>query len=602
MDTVNSMRQQTVEMLRRFAPAFAPDEDNIPAIADAARWLCVPGGSTLFEKGEPSDTIYFVLSGLLGVWIGPGDSTEKMVRRLGPGEMLGEMGCITGEPRSATVRALRSTELIAIAWADIERIATKDPAILLSFCRTVIQRLVQSEQGRTPTFRPRSFALASAGEGIDLRAVGERFKEALGQIGRTFLVTRAECQNMTGDQLFQLETTHEHIIYVAEQDNPAWSKLCLGQADTILMVAKGEGSPTTKADPKDLVRPGIPSALILVWDRDIQPAKTAQWIKAIGAQRHFHVRGASDMRRMSRLLTGRAFGLVLSGGGARGLAHIGIARALKENGIDIDLVMGTSIGALIGAGVALEWDTPHLLERAHQFCRANQLFEITIPRLSLLAGRNVRGSLLRWFGDLQIEDTPIPYSCVSTNLNEAKVAVHQAGSLQLWIRASAAVPGVFPPVVVGDIVHVDGGVLNNMPSDLIRDSGAGFVLGADVGAGAVPPEVEAAANVAVSQAEASAPTLTPDAACVLSPRMPLNILELLIRVGCLGDEARWGLRRKQCDVLIVPPLSSYGLLNFKAYQQIIEIGYRAALQNLPLILAKKEASPASQHGGHALVG
>jgi NTE family protein len=296
-----------------------------------------------------------------------------------------------------------------------------------------------------------------------------------------------------------------------------------------------------------------------------------EWITRTKASRHFHIRRRSDLQRMARLLTGRGNGLVLSGGGARGLAHIGVARALEEHQFNIDIVMGTSIGALIGAGIALEWEPEALRERADQFCRANQFLEITFPRLSLLAGRHVKSSLRKWFGDLQIEDTPVPYSCVSTKLNTAESVTHEMGSLQTWTRASAAVPGVFPPVMDGDMVHVDGGVLNNMPSDLIRRQGAGFVLGVDVGAGAT------------SQGQ--------DISEALSKRVPLNILELLIRVGCLGDEARWGSRRQECDVLIVPPLANFGLLNFKLYEQIIEIGYQAARAALTSLPASLPAAP-----------
>ena len=139
-----------------------------------------------------------------------------------------------------------------------------------------------------------------------------------------------------------------------------------------------------------------------------------------------------------------------------------------------------SIGAAIGAGIALELSQESLLEQAQRFCSINLIFELTIPRLSLLAGRRLRSSLHRWFANLQIEDTPIPYACVSTNLNSAELAVHQSGDLRQWIAASMAVPGVFPPVVVDGFVHVDGGVLNNMPSDLIRNNGAGFIIGVDV--------------------------------------------------------------------------------------------------------------------------
>ena len=131
-----------------------------------------------------------------------------------------------------------------------------------------------------------------------------------------------------------------------------------------------------------------------------------------------------------------------------------------------------------------------LLEQAQRFCSINLIFELTIPRLSLLAGRRLRSSLHRWFANLQIEDTPIPYACVSTNLNSAELAVHQSGDLRQWIAASMAVPGVFPPVVVDGFVHVDGGVLNNMPSDLIWNNGAGFIIGVDVAEGALPLDSE----------------------------------------------------------------------------------------------------------------
>ena len=130
-------------------------------------------------------------------------------------------------------------------------------------------------------------------------------------------------------------------------------------------------------------------------------------------------------------------------------------------------------------------------------------------------------------------------------------------------------PGVFPPVVVDGIVHVDGGVLNNMPSDLIRDNGAGFVLGVDVAEGALPLELKS---------NPSWPT-----------RTRLNILELLTRVGSIGDEARSAMRRKHCDVLIVPSLANIGLLNFGEYERAIEAGYGSTLEKMGSLIGRKPA-------------
>ena len=294
-------------------------------------------------SSKPSHRTRFIFSwsGVLGVSIEDSAGQERMVGRLGPGEIVGEMGCITGRSRTATVRALRSSELLAISWCDLERIAMNDPAILLSICRTLVERLVQSQMGRAPGFHPHTFVLTSVGDSVDLHAFAQCFKEALTVIGETFLVRRDDCENMTAHELFQLERSHRYLIYVTEPDSPIWSKLCLRQADTVVLVAKGDGSPQPM--PEFRSSTNIPLVLVLTWQPHIQPANTIRWIKTTGVTRQFHIRRASDVQRVARLLTGRGIGLVLSGGGARGLAHLGVVRALRENGIDIDIVMGTRV-------------------------------------------------------------------------------------------------------------------------------------------------------------------------------------------------------------------------------------------------------------------
>jgi NTE family protein len=314
------------------------------------------------------------------------------------------------------------------------------------------------------------------------------------------------------------------------------------------------------------IGPGIPIVLVLRWADGQEPNGTAAWIKATGASRHFHVRSPANVRRVARMLTGNGFGLVLSGGGARGLAHLGVAQALKENGIEIDAVVGTSIGAIIGSAIALEWDRERMHQKIFEFIRVSPLWDLTIPRTSILAGRNVRKSFKRWFEDLQIEDMPTPYACISVNLGTGLQAVHRSGDLKTWLQASAALPGVFPPVEVNGEVHVDGGVLNNMPADQMRDTGAGFVLGVDVGADALPPDASASTS-----------------------QVRLNLLELLVRVGSIGDGALATARRKHCDILIVPNVGSIGLLNFKAYERAIQEGVTAISARLP-DLAKRARS------------
>jgi NTE family protein len=122
-------------------------------------------------------------------------------------------------------------------------------------------------------------------------------------------------------------------------------------------------------------------------------------------------------------------------------------------------------------------------------------------------------------------------------------------------------------VIVDGIVHVDGGVLNNMPTDLIRERGAGFVLAIDVGGDSMP--------------EAGAVELLD----LINPS-DLNLFGLLARVGSIGDGARAKTRRRECDVLIVPRMADIGLLNFKAYERAMEAGYRATIERIAEISPK----------------
>ena len=164
---------------------------------------------------------------------------------------------------------------------------------------------------------------------------------------------------------------------------------------------------------------------------------------------------------------------------------------------------------------------------------------------------------------------PTPYSCVSTNLNTVDVSVHQSGNLCTWIRASSAIPGVFPPVIVDGMVHVDGGVLNNLPTDLIRKQGAGYVVGVEVGGG----------DIWRLNSHSQQPAPESDWA-------RLNILELLTRVGSIGDEAQAKTRRKQCDILLAPEMGNIGLLSFKQFDQAIAAGYEATAGQIADLLAR----------------
>ena len=154
-----------------------------------------------------------------------------------------------------------------------------------------------------------------------------------------------------------------------------------------------------------------------------------------------------------------------------------------------------------------------------------------------------------WLGDWSIEDTPVRYACVSANFNTGAATVHQRGELKTWVMASAALPGLYPPVVENGVVHVDGGIVNNLPADVVRDQGVGMVVGVDVGSVALP-------------------NATP------------GIIEILMRAGTMNSDAYTTMRRQQCDLLLVPDVQHLSMMNWRAYDRTINLGYQCALEKI----------------------
>ena len=214
-----------------------------------------------------------------------------------------------------------------------------------------------------------------------------------------------------------------------------------------------------------------------------RPSGTAGWLAKRDLHAHHHVRlgDQTHMQRLARRLAGRALGLVLSGGGARGFAHVGVLRAMEELGIEIDLIGGTSMGALVGGQYARGLGLHESLELNRRFANPKQLFDYTLPLTSLMASRKLTRVMMGTYGDVRIEDLWRPFFCVSSNLTRAEAIIHRSGPLWEAVRASIAIPGIFTPILRGGDVLVDGGVMNNFPVDvMVRLCEGGPVIGSNV--------------------------------------------------------------------------------------------------------------------------
>jgi NTE family protein len=303
-----------------------------------------------------------------------------------------------------------------------------------------------------------------------------------------------------------------------------------------------------------------PLSLMLLWHEAIVPTRTTAWLKSVNPGGHHHIRSCGrscgDIERASRLIAGRGLGLVLSGGGARALAHVGVIDALRRHGIQVDAIGGTSIGGIVAAVFALEWDLAATIRSLAAAFNRRRFSDFAVPRTALYSERAFARTLGHWFADIAVEDAPIPLFCVSTNLTKGISTVHRTGRLVTWLRATSAVPGICPPIMEENNVYVDGGVLNNTPTDAVRDFGVASVITVDVG----------------STLEGQARS---DGGCGLP-----TILDLLWRVGTIGSDRAASRVRCDGDVVLKPEVGDTGLFDWNAYERVIAAGHQVTLEHL----------------------
>jgi NTE family protein len=309
--------------------------------------------------------------------------------------------------------------------------------------------------------------------------------------------------------------------------------------------------------------------LILLRDpRMARPANTAVWLDAIQPGRWFQAVDGdqADADRMGRVITGTAVGVVMSGGGARAYAHIGVLRALHEAGVPIDFVGGASMGAVIAAGPALGWTQEQLEERIRTaFVKSDPLSDIAFPMLAMVRARKVDRLLEEAYGDIDMADLVRPFFAVSTNLTSGKIEVHRRGLMRRAMRASIAIPGILPPIVIDGQVLVDGAVLKNLPAEVMRQMHGGPVIGVDMSEtrGVDPALVE------------HPPSIWRLIATGAWRRGP-PIVSILMRSATLTTDADLVSSRAATDLLIQPTPDGVDIRDWKGFDAGVAAGYRAA--------------------------
>ena len=544
------------------------------AMAEAeAEWFSLPGGWPLFHAGEPPDGLYFVLSGSLAAFRGGAD--PKLVGYIRSGEPVGEMALIAGDGHTGSVYAIRDTELVRFPRDTFERLIDLHPQLMRNLARLMLRR---SREGGKKNARaePKVYALISTSPTIDLRLRARTLAEALGKLGKSACVVGEEADDMLSDWFDGLEHDHDAVFLISPIADSTWFRTCMRQADRVWILARSDAVPSVPLLPEDEPSPARQFQLVdIVLLHHGGSARDAgaseQWRRACSAARIFHWHGLADQdsERLARVIAGQAMGVVLSGGGARAYAHLGVIRALRESGIAIDIAGGTSMGAIVAACYAMGWDDNEMESRIRKaFVETNPLGDYVLPVVALSRGRRVEARLAENFADTLIEDLRVPFFCVSTNLVTAAPYVHRSGSLRHALRASISLPGILPPVVDGaQTLLVDGAVLKNFPVDIMKEIHRGPIVGVDV---ARKSTIDPQDFVDV-----------PDFIGWITRRglqAAPPIASLLMHTATLSIDPWMG--RDGADVLITPEMADVDLRDWKKFDSAVAAGYEAAVAAL----------------------
>jgi NTE family protein len=570
------------EAFLRNVPLFADlSEAQRARVLAVSTTVRVPAGGWLFREGDAGDALYVVRTGRLEVV-----RDDIVIRVLSTGSALGELALLTEGDRSASVRARRETEVLKLGRDDFLALLEGDPAFAVALTRTLGQQLqrttvaaaAEPRSARVITILPLQREM-----GVVAGRLANGMLETLRQCGLAVELLRGVEVDASADMdldvgvygrlLDRCERSNDHVLLLAEGSaDPEWDDFCLRQADRVIgvvdpMLSNGPG-------PR---RPPVTDLATV--NRVPRSSFIGPWLDAFKPQAHHQVdpgpRFETDTSRIARRLAGRSVGLVLSGGGARGLAHVGVFRALAEAGVVVDRLGGTSMGSMM-AGLAAMGLSPDEMQRTcrDELALRKPFSDYTVPRHALIKARRAEAMLMRVFGHRRIEELDRPFFAISADLLSGEEVVHRRGPVAVAVGISMCLPGLVPPVVAGPQLLVDGGVLNNLPVDVMADAGEGPIIAVDVMRKPTPT-----AKTAKPASRAAAKKVSPFGIFSADDVLP-SLVDTLARSTVLGSWRRTEANRGKAALVVVPELSDVGLLEFRRLDSIAERGYTAAVAAL----------------------
>ncbi|PRI12817.1 cyclic nucleotide-binding and patatin-like phospholipase domain-containing protein [Mycobacterium shigaense] len=541
------------------------ENEQLDQLASAVDRQHITANEWLFRIGEPSDAIYVIDSGRFAAVGADGE----VFREMASGDSIGDLGLIAGAARSAGVRALRDGVVWRIAADTFSDVLAKTPRLQSAMLRAMAQMLRESRSVNISQ-NPRVVGILSTG-GAAAAPVVEAVAARLQAYGRAAVVSppvettatvaaHAELVEAFSETLDRAERSNDWVLVIADRGSgDLWRRYVVAQCDRLVILVN-QAHP-----PKDLARPKTQGPVHLVTMTEADPA----WWDLMEPVSH-HCRDENGIAALARRIAGRSLGLVLAGGGARGLAHFGVYEELTRAGIIIDRFGGTSAGAIAAAAFALGMEAAEATEAVRKSIgNVSPLGDYTLPAIALTRGGRIDRLVREFFGGALIEHLPRGFFSVSTDMIAGEQIIHRRGPLSLAVRASISIPGLLPPVQHGERLLIDGGLLNNLPADVMSADRDGEVICVDLRREFLPSK-----GFGLLPAILQPPGLVRRVLTGTDEALP-PLQETLLRTVDLAASNGNLNELPRIAAIIRPDISAIGPLDFKKLEAALEVGRKA---------------------------
>lgn len=527
--------------------------------------LSLAEGQLLFEEGDRAELAYVIESGILGLFNGPLSPSTAWFRKVVRGDLVGEYGLLGDEPRSASAIALTDLSVFGFNLEALRRLLSLSEELQSLLITTLADAASIGRDPRRSALGTILIHNASPDSPLTKRVLEELPAELIGQSSEAISLSGGSVLSpSTSEAALHQELTQAtgsgQVQVFLTQSPELLSSRNQKLLDRLVVLTDGRADHVQSSDPIK-----ADSILVRLWPGGEERPSSKPWCSNGHVSFVLNVRAGqlSHLQRLARTVLRRQNVLVLGGGGARGFAHVGTIAALQDRRTDdIDMVMGVSIGALVASLAGFDLKAEEILGHLERVIIHSRPYSLTLPRQSLFSLFNSERELKAFFGSSRIEDSWLPLQCFSTNLSTNQLQAWSNGDIPTAVVASMSVPGIFPPVEdTKGHLHVDGGILNNLPIAPARALTDGRII-------AVTLDAE------------------PDSANNYGPgrlRRRPSLAKTLINSMMCASHATSQSQERLADLVLRPEIGHIPFLEWKSYAQSFEAGYSHARKALSLV-------------------